>query len=242
MYRRWRQSANPSIDDLPVALFILRPSAVVLADLDTTIDAWTAELGALAGLTLSAPAATNRPAWNPIGGAGGNPLAVFDGVDNVLRNAAVVLNDGVSISGIDFGFAGRVNVSGSGTDTCCGYSTGYLIGSAAGGGIMTCNQNGVGGTDDAYATAESSTGLWSTGWSGAPTARKRARFNGSVERDVPGNTSRADAQPFAIGAQAAGTAASSMQAQACYLAKRQLSAGELAVVRATITTLTGIVC
>lgn len=55
-----------------------------------TITEWAAVYGSkAANVVITPPAGTNEPAYNPSAGPGGGPAAVFDGVNDVLRAAAV---------------------------------------------------------------------------------------------------------------------------------------------------------
>ena len=57
-----------------------------------TVTQWDAVWGArAANVSLTPPAVANQPAWNATGGPGGGPCVVFDGVDDVLRDAVLGL-------------------------------------------------------------------------------------------------------------------------------------------------------
>ena len=71
---------------LPNTAIWISTSGLTLADGDTTVDSWLAGWGGIRP-TLTAPAATNRPAYSPTGGTGGRPLVTFDGADNCLPDA-----------------------------------------------------------------------------------------------------------------------------------------------------------
>jgi hypothetical protein len=101
----------------PLLAIGISTTGLTLADSDTTVDSWAAMYGGKkSAVTLSAPAATNRPAYDATGGPGGRPLVTWDGVDNVLRSTAVTM-------GYDW-------------NAHCMHIVGYCVGAETAGDIM----------------------------------------------------------------------------------------------------------
>lgn len=80
-------AADAYFPDSAIGLSI---AGITTADSGATVDQWIATYGGKkANVVFDAPAATNRPAYDPTGGPGGVPTITGDGVDNVLRDTAI---------------------------------------------------------------------------------------------------------------------------------------------------------
>lgn len=220
--------------DLATAAIGVSTSGVTQAT--GTVSAWAASLGGLS-LTLTAPAATNEPAYNATGGEGSRPLITFDGNDNVLRLLA--WNSGVTWADYEIGIVGhRVATSADG-DIFIGYYTGGILRySLQDLDASTFKWVVVGGATSVSTTDPDTTSRHLSGTSAANS--QSLLVNGTAEdTDAATTTSRADGGSAVLGAGSTGATASNIAVQAWYFS-RALTAGKRTNLRALLTNYTGV--
>ena len=216
---------------LPNTAIWISTSGLTLADGDTTVDSWLAGWGGIRP-TLTAPAATNRPAYT----AGAVPTLTFDGTDNVLRGA---MTKGSAWADYEWGVVGSRVAFGSGADVWLGYyvpaATVFRLADQA---AATARASVAGGAD-AVSTSDPDgvTAHWSGDATGTAISFRRA---GTIEAGAVGAvTSRADGKTVVMGAHYDGTAAANVVISAAYIGPA-LTADQRTYLRALLTALTGV--
>jgi hypothetical protein len=210
----------------------LSTSGLTLADSNTTIDQWAAVHGGQkANVVLAAPAATNRPAYSASGGPGGRPAGVFDGVDNVLRDAAVDAFGG-TWGGMELHAVGFLAGAETGADVIMRYqgTQSFTLN------VTTTPQargtsGGAGGASSTGTTTITATSRQITfDWNGSS---QSIRVNNSAEdTDAATPAAYSDAGSVALGASVSGTTATAGTWVGWAVNRGALSASQRADLRA----------
>ena len=219
---------------LPATAIWISTSGLTLADGDTTVDSWLAGWGGIRP-TLTAPAATNRPAYT----AGAVPVLTFDGVDNALH---VQLTKGSAWSSFEVGWAGTRVAFGAISDVMLGYGipNSILMGVFD---LSTLLVRVVGATAANTSSVSDPDGI-EAHWSGDNDGANGNNFrkNGTVEANAGAGalTSRADGNRFCIGGNTYGSLNyGNLTVRAAY-AGPSLSADQRTYLRALLTYYTGV--
>lgn len=228
-------SAGASAAVLPATAVWLTTEGLTLADSDTTANAWASSRGGVAA-TLTAPAATNRPAYT----AGAVPVLTFDGSDNVLYGA---VTKGSAWDTYEWGVVGQRIAWGSTSDMWVAYynaashrfsiqdsTTDALFRASIAGGA---NINGTSDPDGLLAH-------YAVSCTAAPAIE--VMVNGATEASSGAAvTSRPDGGTVSVGGSPVGTLYGSTALRAVY-AGPALSTDQRTYLRALLTAATGVSC
>lgn len=221
---------------LPSTAVWLTVAGLTLADSDTTVNAWASSRGGVAA-TLTAPAATNRPAYTP----GAVPVVTFDGTDNVLSGQ---MAKGSAWTNVEIGWVGSRVAFGAASDTMIGYgvpNSMLLV-------LVDLNAASIRMVAAAAATAAGTSdpdGIvahWSGDNDGAN--GNNIRRGGAVEANAGAGvfTSRADGNRVCIGGNSYSlTAFGNLTSMAAY-AGPSLSSDQRTYLRALLSAATGVTC
>ena len=221
------------------AIWIATTDYLGLADGNTTVDTWLAGWGGIRP-TLTAPAATNRPAYSPTGGTGGRPLVTFDGADNCLGG---VMTKGSDWTSHEVGMVGSRVAYGAGADMAVGIVVGSVFTIGTSDHSIAAMRSGVVGLGNAATTSDPDGNQ--ANWSGdhpGGTAGVNARKNGTIENTgVSGAyTPRADGSHVCLGGNSVGLANFGNWAFMAAYAGPSLTADQRAYLRALLTYHTGV--
>jgi hypothetical protein len=215
-------------------------SGLTLADGDTTVDQWAAAYGGKkAEVVLSAPAATNRPAYSATGGPGSRPMVTGDGVDNVLRDTTATF--GGTWAAFQADFVGLIAAAGAAGDRLILYggTTGLFSMSES------ATQRLFGNTTSASISSTGTTAFTTThrqgtfDWDGA---NQSVRVNNGAAEDTDASThvAYADGSSVAIFGGTGGTNACNASCLGWALTRGSLTSGQKADLRAFFSNKCGI--
>ena len=199
------------------------------------VDEWASSLGGIS-VTLTAPSASQRPAYSATGGPGSRPLITGDGTDDVLTGT---LTKGSAFDDYEWGGVARLVAHVSAGDRWVAYGVGsvsrFHISERAGGTYRIT----VSGGANVEPLLDSTTALLH--WSGDATPSTiNARRTGVVEATASATvTSRSDGETLSVFADGAGTNASNSELMAFYCGPI-LTSDQRTHLRALLTYHTGV--
>lgn len=213
----------------PDAAGALSTQGVSLADSNTTVDAWAATFGGeKAAVTISAPAAANRPLNSEGAGPGGVRLVQFDGVNDTLRASVITL--GAAWSTWTTVVVGRLNGAETSGDVLSRYTPGsgstFTFGAST-----TPNARCVFGSITTSTTVLTTTHrMLAFDWDGA---NQRVLVNNAVEgTTATTGTTPSDGGAYSVGANPSGGSSTQLDCLGWLVSNVRLTTAQLTDLRA----------